>query len=123
MALHRPVIDRVVERGHDHGLIEHQAAMTYRASDWTDGVIKASVGAVDAGVQGPQVDDVRIGLLRQNRERKERRMRCYRILAGAAVTLRQPQVRVACVPSGPVVGKKQTLDTEATIVAGVVCRA
>jgi len=49
MALHRPVIDRVVERGHDHRLIEHQPAMTYGATDWADGVIKPSVGAVDVG--------------------------------------------------------------------------
>src|SRR5215813_6224577 len=87
MALHRPVIDRVVERRHDHGLIEHQPAMAYRASDWTDCVIKASIGAVDVGVEGPQLDNVRIGRMRQNWEGKERRMRRYRILGGAGPTL------------------------------------
>lgn len=58
MALQRSVIDGVVECGHDHGLIEYQAAVAYRASNCTDGVIEASVGVVDVGIQGPQVDDV-----------------------------------------------------------------
>ena len=50
MALHCTVIDGVIERGHDHGLIERQPAMTYRASHGIERVIEASVGAVEIRV-------------------------------------------------------------------------
>ena len=48
--LHRPVLEHVVQRGHDHGLVEHQVAMPDAAGRRVDGVEEA-VWPVEAGIE------------------------------------------------------------------------
>src|SRR6266536_1089743 len=93
VALQRAVGERVVQRCHDHGLVEHQVAVADRPGRRVDRVEEA-VHAVDARILRPQRLDVRVGLLREHIQGEERRVRGDDVLGGAAVTLGQPQVRV-----------------------------
>src|SRR2546423_14393432 len=43
MPLHRPVVEGVIERRHNHRLVEHQPPMAYPASGWIDGIKEASL--------------------------------------------------------------------------------
>src|ERR1700712_2529174 len=52
MPLHGPVVQCVVERGHDHRLVEYEVAVPDGAGGGVDRVEEAD-GAVDAGVAAP----------------------------------------------------------------------
>jgi len=55
VALHPAVVERVVQRGHDHRLVEHQVAVAHRAGRRVDSVEKAA-WTVDARVARTQFD-------------------------------------------------------------------
>ena len=103
MALHCPVVKGIVERRHDHGLVEHEIAVADCSGGRVDGVEEA-VGAVYAGIAGPQCLDIGVGLLRRYIQREERRVRRDDVLCRAAVALREPLAGVARVGARTEVG-------------------
>src|ERR1039458_5532734 len=60
--LQRVVVEGVVERRHDHRLVEDQSPMADRAGRGVDRVVEATVGAVDARIPAAYGLDVRVGL-------------------------------------------------------------
>jgi hypothetical protein len=122
VALQRAAAQRVVQRRHDHRLVEHQVTVPDRPGDRIDRV-EEPVRAVHTRKMRPQRGDVGEGLLRGHVEGEEGRVRCDHGLAGAAVVLRQSLVRVARVRAHPVVRERQALDAVTGVIAGVVRRA
>src|SRR5450755_3011405 len=105
------VIEGVVNRGHDHRLVEHEPAVADGARGRVHGVVEAAVGGVDARVEPPQGLDVGVGLLGQHAEREERRVRGHHVLGRAGVD------RLRELLAGR---EAQALDAIGGVVAGVV---
>src|ERR1700680_785636 len=115
VALHRPVIQGIVQGGHDHGLVEDEIAVANLLRYWIHGIVEATVGPVDVRVERPQLLNVGVGLLRQDVEGDEGRMRGHHILGGTPVALRQPLIRMAGVSPATEVGEQQAVHAKTAI--------